>query len=123
MAVCQNSVTQGGGRYEERLGPAAGAAGEGGSRVVSRGMKRRMERLEQAARDLRTQAAAGGYWAELFLAAREASDEPTAEERAAAEAFAEAFVADCRARGVKPTWVELVRLAERAGGEEDGRQV
>jgi len=103
--------------------------------VVSRGMKRRMERLEQAARDLRTQAAAGGYgvepWAELFLAAREASDEPTAEasdeptaeERAAAEAFAEAFVADCRARGVKPTWVELVRLAERAGGEEDGRQV
>ena len=101
--------------------------------MVSRGMKRRMERLEQAARDLRTQAAAGGYgvepWAELFLsrpgslAAREASDEPTAEERAAAEAFAEAFVADCRARGVKPTWVELVRLAERAGGEEDGRQV
>ena len=97
--------------------------------MVSRGMKRRMERLEQAARDLQTQAAAGGYgvepWAELFLAApaREASDEPTAEERAAAEAFAEAFVADCRARGVKPTWVELVRLAERAGGEEDGRQV
>lgn len=103
--------------------------------MVSRGMKRRMERLEQAARDLRTQAAAGGYgvepWAELFLsrpsgarsAAREASDEPTAEERAAAEAFAEAFVADCRARGVKPTWVELVLLAERAGGEEDGRQM
>ena len=101
--------------------------------MVSRGMKRRMERLEQAARDLQTQAAAGGLepWVELFLsrpsgarsAAREASDEPTAEERAAAEAFAEAFVADCRARGVKPTWVELVRLAERAGGEEDGRQV
>ena len=95
--------------------------------MVSRGMKRRMERLEQAARDLRTQAAAGGYgvepWAELFLGPREASDEPTAEERAAAEAFAEAFVADCRARGVKPTWVELVRLAQRAGGEEDGRQV
>jgi len=100
---------------------------------VSRGMKRRMERLEQAARDLQTQAAAGGLepWVELFLsrpsgarsAAREASDEPTAEERAAAEAFAEAFVADCRARGVKPTWVELVRLAQRAGGEEDGRQV
>ena len=46
-------------------------------------MKRRVERLEQAARDLRTQAAAGGYgvepWAELFLAAREASDEPTAD--------------------------------------------
>ena len=101
--------------------------------MVSRGMKRRMERLEQAARDLQTQAAAGGLepWVELFLsrpsgarsAAREASDEPTAEERAAAEAFAEAFVADCRARGVKPTWVELVRLAQRAGGEEDGRQV
>ena len=101
--------------------------------MVSRGMKRRMERLEQAARDLQTQAAAGGLepWVELFLsrpsgarsAAREASDEPTAEERAAAEAFAEAFVADCRARGVKPTWVELVRLAERAGGEEDGRQM
>ena len=100
---------------------------------MSRGMKRRMERLEQAARDLQTQAAAGGLepWVELFLsrpsgarsAAREASDEPTAEERAAAEAFAEAFVADCRARGVKPTWVELVRLAQRAGGEEDGRQV
>jgi len=92
-----------------------------------------MERLEQAARDLRTQAAAGGLepWVELFLsrpsgarsAAREASDEPTAEERAAAEAFAEAFVADCRARGVKPTWVELVRLAERAGGEEDGQRM
>lgn len=98
--------------------------------MVSRGMKRRMERLEQAARDLQTQAAAGGLepWVELFLsrpvmAAREASNQPTAEERAAAEAFAEAFVADCRARGVKPTWVELVRLAQRAGGEEDGRQV
>ena len=95
--------------------------------MMTERLSKRLARIEQAARDLRTQAAAGGYgvepWAELFLAAREASDEPTAEERAAAEAFAEAFVADCRARGVKPTWVELVRLAERAGGEEDGRQV
>lgn len=88
-------------------------------------LSKRLARIEQAARDLQTQAAAGGLepWVELFLAAREASNQPTAEERAAAEAFAEAFVADCRARGVKPTWVELVRLAERAGGEEDGRQV
>ncbi len=94
---------------------------------MSGGIRRRLDRLERAALALRTQAAAGGYgvepWAELFLGPREASDEPTAEERAAAEAFAEAFVADCRARGVKPTWVELVRLAERAGGEEDGQRM
>ena len=94
---------------------------------MSGGMRRRLDRLERAALALRTQAAADGYgvepWAEVFLAAREASGEPTAEERKAAEAFAEAFVGDCRARGVKPTWVELMRLAERAGGEEDGWQV
>lgn len=94
--------------------------------MVSRGMKRRMERLEQAARDLRTQADASGddvaQWARLFATAPN-RDDPTPDDWAAAEAFAAAFVADCRARGVKPTWVELVRLAERAGGEEDGRQV
>ena len=96
---------------------------------MSKAIERRLERLERALLEGQASMDAGGkaisYWAELFLAApaREASDEPTAEERAAAEAFAEAFVADCRARGVKPTWVELVRLAQRAGGEEDGRQV
>ena len=91
---------------------------------MTKKLARRLERLERAARDLRTQAAAGGYgvepWAELFLAAREASEEPTAEERAAAEAFAEAFVADCRARGVKPTWVELVRWTQTTEEGEGG---
>lgn len=81
---------------------------------MTRRLRDKVERLARVIRDREAQADASGddvaQWARLFATAPN-RDDPTPDDWAAAEAFAAAFVADCRARGVKPTWIELVKLA------------
>ena len=84
-----------------------------------RGLNRRLERIARMARERQAGATADEVdletWARLFAAARD-SDEPGADDWAAAEAFAAA----CVRMGTKPTWAALARWA--GGGDDDDRR-
>ena len=106
---------------------------------MTRAIRRRLERLARAAQARQDHAGEDVVglegWALLFAAMFAADEEPDAEAMAAGEAFAEAFVTHCRARGVRVSigsfgrqfkdrlpgaWGEIMRLAAEAD-EKEGR--